>query len=111
MKITLKQLRDAGACKEQYDLFRSLRLHQCDITLKDCLTHASDFTWGLAARRLLPPGALRKFDRARAPAYREFIRICATGSWRDCVAAKARFHRAEASAFFGLYEKHQGKQK
>ena len=72
MRITLKQLRAAGACADQRELFKEKFGDYVDVTAALCLEHAEDFDWDWAADNLLPRPARRAFNKAEDAAWRVF---------------------------------------
>ena len=76
MKITLMELKSKGACQDQVDLFIELGLHKREITLQDCLDHASEIDWDWASENLLKGPALAEYVRVRDLAHAEYNRVC-----------------------------------
>ncbi len=112
MKLTLQQLKAAGACREQVVLFRRYFGLGGAVTLKRCLDHASEFDWNWAANNLLSPtqraeyerieaSALAEYRRIEAPALAEYERVQAPAwaeYWRIEALAWAEYARVRASA-------------
>lgn len=62
-KITLRQLRKAGVCKEVRQEFRHLFGRSVEVTLEKALAHADDFSWSTAAEYLLSRGMVIEYYR------------------------------------------------
>ncbi len=60
--ITLTQLEDAGACKEQCDDFVRLFGTEMVVTEALCVEHAMVFDWNWAAEHLLSETALNVYN-------------------------------------------------
>ena len=100
MKITVKQLRDLGACAEQVEMFECLFGASVEVTEALCVKHAQDFgvgAWDWAAGHLLSPSARAEYEAAVAPARAEYEAARAP-AWAEYGAARARaFARAGVS--------------
>lgn len=70
MKISVRTLRRAGACKEQVDLFLEYYGGKpVEVTEKECVKHAQEFNWDWAAAALLTGEAYGAYDAALKKAY------------------------------------------
>ena len=69
MKLTVRQLMDAGACNEQVEHFRERFGDEIEVTEALAIEHASEFDFGWAAEHLLTAQALAEYERVRAPAW------------------------------------------
>jgi len=126
-KITLRQLKLAGACNSQVELFRATFGNSVEVTLATCLEHAQKFDWTWAARHILSPAAWAEYEKvcdaawaekvrasawaeynkARDAAWAEYDKICAAaGAEYDkiCAAAGAEYDKICASAFYAGWE-------
>ncbi len=115
--ITLTQLRNAGACKDQRVKFAEMFGESVEITEELCVKHAQDFSFPWASKNFLTAQARAEYDRVMAQAQDEFDRVMAqaqdefdrvTAQARaeyDRVMAQARdeFDRVTAQNFARLY--------
>ena len=88
-KLTIKTLKNAGACAPELERLKGLFGSSVKITEEFCVEHASECNWDWA-RRLLSPEARAEYDRARALARAEYERARAP--------ARAEYDRVWASA-------------
>lgn len=126
-KITVRQLKRAGARKDQVKLFRKLFGKEAEVTEALCVKHAQDFDFNWAAARLLPGPALKEYKRritpaweeywrCRAPALKEYWQVTADSPQaspgitaareefkRVTASAREEFNRRRAAAFARLY--------
>ena len=88
-KLTIKMLKNAGACASELKRLKGLFGSSVEITEEFCIEHASECNWDWA-RRLLSPVARAEYERVRAPARAEYDRVVAA-AWaeRDRVVAAA----------------------
>ncbi len=96
MKITITQLKRAGACRDQVELFRTTFGTSVTVTRALCLAHAEKFDWDWGAAHLLRPSMRAEYDRLRAPAQAKYERVRA--------AAGAEYDRLRAECFGVLAE-------
>jgi hypothetical protein len=108
--ITAAQLRKAGACREQVDMFTSLFGDSAVITLDLAVQHAGVFDWDWATGLLTPPAraeydkvcaaAVAEYDKVCAPARAEYGKVCAARAEYDkvCAAAGAEYDKVRAAA-------------
>jgi hypothetical protein len=68
MEITYTQLRLAGACQEQRDLFRELFGDKVTLTKELCVKHAADFDWGWVVDILMTDEQSEKYYEIITPA-------------------------------------------
>ena len=69
-KLTIKMLKNAGACAPDLERLKGWFGSSVDITEDFCVEHASECNWDWA-RRLLSPEARAEYDRERASARAE----------------------------------------
>ena len=77
MKVTAKQLKRLGACRDQYGLFVALGLDGVEITEALCVKYALKFSWYWAAHSLLAKPHWEAYRLAVKPhweAYRLAVR-------------------------------------
>ena len=74
MKITLKQLADAKACREQRELFARTFGKSVEVTRELCVSVADKFDFEWAATHLLSAQALAEYKRDKAAAWAEYER-------------------------------------
>ena len=111
MRITLQQLIDAGACKNQLELFAKLFGNSVEVTEERALLVVDQFDWSWAGR-LLSESACAEYDRVRALAWAEFNRVCAL-AWAEYdrvpkSAQAAEYDRVSALAWARLYNNPTG---
>ena len=70
--ITLAQLRKAGACADQVDLFKHVFGKSVELTEALAVEHAALFDWGWGADNLLSESALQAYEAARATAWQAY---------------------------------------
>ena len=89
-KLTIKMLKNAGACAPELTRLKGLFGSSVKITEEFCVEHASECDWDWASK-LLSPEARVEYDRVQAAAWEEFSRVSAP-AWaeRDRVVASAR---------------------
>ena len=92
MKLTVDDLKQALACKDQVDLFREHFGDGGTVTLAKVRKVAALFNWDWAAQHLLSPKSRAEYKRATAPAWAEYQRATAS--------ALAEYKRAIAPAWF-----------
>lgn len=122
-KLTIAQLRKAGACAEELKRLKAIFGSSVEITEELCMTHASDCNWDWA-RRLLSEAGSAEYNRVRASAQAEYNRVSASAwveydrvktsalaeydrvggpAWaecdRVCASAQAEYRRVRASAW------------
>ena len=68
MKITLKQLIEAKACKSDVEFFKSRFGESVEVTEELCLSVYDKFNWDWASVHFLTAPALDAYKKARAPA-------------------------------------------
>ncbi len=100
-KITVTQLRNLGACKEQVDKFAGLFGGSVTVTIKLCVEHAQDFCWVWASSKLL--GAVEEAEcyKTEAAARGEYFRALAAAQEeydKVLVPARAEYRAAPNSA-------------
>jgi len=78
MKITLTQIKKAGACAEQVSLFEELFGHSVELTPEVIAEHGSKFEANWFAKNLLPADKRTDYDRVTAPALAEYNRVTDT---------------------------------
>ena len=71
-RITLEQLCKAGACDDQVAVFEALFGDGVEATPPRCRAHAHMFSFEWAAKRLLSPPALIKYESAAVAARLEY---------------------------------------
>ena len=76
-KLTIKMLKDAGACALELKRLKGLFGSSVKITEEFCVEHASECNWDWA-RRLLSPEARAEYDRVSASAWAEYGRARAS---------------------------------
>ena len=91
MKITKRMLQAKGACEDQVQLFARLFPQGVEPTVELCAEHVSDFDWGWAAAKMLPPLARAEYERVMATARAEYERVRAS--------ARAEYGRVKATTF------------
>jgi cell division septum initiation protein DivIVA len=91
MKLLLSDLRAAGACQDQVDLFRKHFKGGGTVTLARARKVASLFDWDWAARHLLSSAGQADYERVKAPALADYQRVE--------VPALADYQRVKASAW------------
>ena len=89
-KLTIKMLKDAGACAPALKRLKALFGSSVEITEEFCVEHASECNWGWASK-LLSPEARAEYERVRASAWAEFSRVQA--------AARAEYNHVEGAAW------------
>ena len=67
-KLTIKTLKNAGACAPELERLKGLFGSSVEITEEFCVEHASEGNWDWA-RRLLSPEARAEYDQVAAPAW------------------------------------------
>ena len=111
-KLTIKMLKDAGACAPELERLKGLFGSSVEITEEFCVKHASECNWGWASKLLSPEAraeyervrasAWAEYDRARAPARVEYERVTDV-EHAECelvsASAWAEYERARASAW------------
>ena len=116
-KITLRTLKDKGACREQRERFATLFPKGVEVTETLCIEHAAEFNWDWAARSLLTGPALVEFERVKASAWAEYDRTTVSALaeydrvvapvWAEYVRARAsawaEYQRTRAATFAKLY--------
>src|SRR3990167_3989263 len=75
--LTLQQLQDHRACRDQIQLFRELFGESAIVTVKACVAVADKFNWEWAAGHLLKASAYAEYDRVANPAYAEYNQVVA----------------------------------
>ncbi len=73
-KITLRQLRRKGVCKEVRKRFRQLFGRSVEVSLEKAMSHADDFSWNLAAEYLLPWRAICRYRIEIEPIYDKYYK-------------------------------------
>ena len=76
-KLTIKMLKDAGACASELERLKGLFGSSVEITEEFCVKHASECDW-VWASRLLSLEAREEFDRVMASAWAEYNRVMAS---------------------------------
>ena len=75
MKIlTLKTLKEKGACESALTKFNSLFGESVEVTVDLCIKHVGDFDWGWA-RCLLSATARAEYKKSRATAQAEYDKL------------------------------------
>ena len=100
-KLTIKMLKDAGACAPALKRLKALFGSSVEITEEFCVEHASECNWGWASK-LLSPEARAEYERVRASAWAEYDRVRAparAGYNRVKGAAWEEFDRVEGAAW------------
>ena len=102
-KLTIKMLKNAGACAPELKRLKGLFGSSVKITEEFCVEHASECNWDWA-RRLLSPEARAEYSRVRDAARAGYERARASaraeyGRVRD--AAWAEYERVRAPARAG----------
>jgi hypothetical protein len=99
MRLTLAQLKEAGACSSARKRLKRVFGDAVDVTPELCQTHADEWNWGWAASNLLTVPALSDYKRAIVPALAEYKRVTAP-AWdeykRAIVPALAEYKRVTA---------------
>ena len=90
-KITINQLKKAGACAIHLKRIRALVGSSVEVTEEWCIEHASNFDWDWAAINLLSDAARAEYDRVSAAARAEYDRVRA--------AARAEYDLVRAAAW------------
>ena len=102
MKITLTQIKKAGACAEQVSLFEELFGHSVELTPEVIAEHGSKFEANWFAKNLLPADKRTDYDRVTAPALAEYNRVTDT-AWAEHIRvtapALADYDRVKAPAW------------
>ena len=99
-KLTIKMLKNAGACAPELTRLKGLFGSSVKITEEFCVEHASECNWDWA-RRLLSLEAREEFSRVQAAAQEEYGRVLAPAREeysRVQAAAWAEYSRVTASA-------------
>jgi hypothetical protein len=107
--LYIKQLINAGACREQVEAFRERFGKYVEVTPELCASVAAVFDWWWAARNLLSPAARAEYERVRAAAWAEYERVTAPvldEYKRVTASARTEYKRARASAFGVAYNLH-----
>ena len=102
MTITLKQLRRAGACEPQVQLFKTTFGQSAEVNLETALKMAQKFDWNWAAANLLPAPAWKAYEEAMAPAWKAYdeARAQASKAYKEATApAWKAYEEARATAF------------
>ena len=71
--LTLRQLRDADACRPQVRLFARLFGDAVDVNPILCVTVAPQFDWDWAAQAFLSAPLLAQYQAARAPLWAQYV--------------------------------------
>ena len=103
MKVTLKMLVRAKACKSQRDVFAELFPDGIDVTEAVCVSVADKFDWDWAAWHLLPAPLDADYQAKRAPLdadYRAKRTPLDADYWAKCASLYADY-RAKCAALFG----------
>jgi len=77
MIITLKQLKEHGACPDQIALFKKLFGERVSVTKTVCLKYGARFNLNWAARELLSPTANKAYKEVMAPANKAYKEVMA----------------------------------
>ena len=93
-KLTIKMLKNAGACAPALRRLRDLFGSSVEITEEFCVEHASECDWDWASK-LLSSEARAEYDRVTDAARAEYDRVSAS--------ARAEYDRARASAWARLW--------
>ena len=93
-KLTIKMLKNAGACAPELKRLKGLFGSSVEITEEFCIEHASECDWDWA-RRLLSPEARAEYDRVEGAAWAECERVLAP-AW-------AEYGRVQAAAWARLW--------
>ena len=93
-KLTIKMLKDAGACALELKRLKGLFGSSVDITEEFCVEHASEGNWDWASK-LLSPEARAEYERVVAAAWAEY--------WRATDAAWAEYDRVRGAAWARLW--------
>ena len=67
MYLTSEILKAKGACADQVNIFSSLYPEGVEITLSECLKHATTFDWHWAARNFLSAGLVDTYNARVKP--------------------------------------------
>ena len=82
--LKLQQLKDAGACLDQVELFRATFGEQVKVTVDLALSYHDKFDWDFAARKFLTASARAEYDKVRVPAWAEYDKVRAS-AWAEYV--------------------------
>ena len=115
-KLTIKMLKNAGACALELKRLKDLFGSSVEITEEFCVEHASECNWDWASKLLSPEAqaeyhrvvasARAEYDRAVAPAQAKYDRVKGA-AWaeygRVWDAARAEYDQVAAPAWARLW--------
>ena len=101
MKITLTQIKKAGACAEKVSLFKELFGRSVILTPEVIAEHGSKFDAGWFSKNLLPADKWAEYNRVTAQAWAEYERVRDT-AWAEYIrvrdTASAEYSRVTDTA-------------
>ena len=106
--ITLKQLKERGACLEQMFLFKQLFGNEVEVTVKRCVKYYNKFDWVWVAACLLSNELWEEYEKIRQSAYEEYekIRQSAQEEYEKSIqSAWEEYLKKQARAFGECYLK------
>ena len=102
MKITLTQIKKAGACAEKVSLFKELFGRSVELTPEVIAEHGSKFDASWFAKNLLPADKRTDYDRVKDTALAEYNRVKAL-AWAEYIrvrdTASAEYDRVTDTAW------------
>ncbi len=104
--ITLKRLKELGACADELLKFEQLFGAEVAVTEEMCVKHYQDFNFDWAADNLLRYIAWDEYERVCGPALAEYRRASDTALAeykRVCGPAWAEYRRVSAITFCRLF--------
>jgi len=98
--ITVRQLIDAGACRDAKIRFRELFGDRVEVTEDAALAVADDIDWDWAADHFLSVHARAEYERVKAADHDEYGRVVALREYRRMEEdAWAKYERMRAAAW------------
>ena len=103
--LTLDQLKAAGTCQEDTDLFTSLFGDSVEVTEALARTHAKEFNWGWASESLLSDSAQAAYNAAKAQAREDYNAAWANAEavYEAAIAPERAAYNAAIAPAWAIY--------